>query len=370
MAEDGRTCRIHYFRPLSNCKLRCWLATPLVDKHQIEWILRLPDHVFEGVGIYPIVTVAHRSNHISENIVKYFEFKSAKELESANKSGVKNSRVVSVTQSSLKDDPWLFVPPWASKLLNQFRNSFTPLESVARKIFTGIATGANSTFVLRGRMMELEPDRLVPALIAPDVKKGKISWSGHYLLNPYEIVKDTPQPIDLDQFPRMKRYLETQKELLKLKYHTQRSRKDWYETHDTIDIRLARKKKIITPDIASSNRFAVDRGEFLCLNTCNIILYDESKKTEALAAILNSATFEFMLKLSSPRFGKQYFRYMKQNLRSLPVPNPETMTSETVARLSSSYIDKDWNALNKYVFDLYEVPKEARDRMIRFTQDG
>ena len=96
-------------------------------------------------------------------------------------------------------------------------------------------------------------------------------------------------------------------------------------------------------------------------------MYDESRKTEALAAILNSAIFEFLLKLSSPRLGTRYFRYMKQYLGAIPTPNPENMTSETVSHLSGSYSDKDWDAVNDRVFDLYKVPKALWARVTRLT---
>src|SRR5207245_8071779 len=195
------------------------LRSLLSTKAKIEWLFRLPDRIFEGVGIYPVVTIAQRSDRVSRNTLGYLELNSIEELQSVARKGhpFEDPRVVKVVQDSLDEAPWSFVPNWASAFVGRARHSCPPLESVARGMFTGVATGANSVFVLRGKTTDLEPDRLVPAVRAPDIKKGRIAWGGHYLLNPYNTVEGVPRAIDLDQYPLMKRYLERHKGLLKLK---------------------------------------------------------------------------------------------------------------------------------------------------------
>lgn len=338
----------------------------LSSQTRIRWMLKLPERIFGGVGIYPIITVAEKSDEISSNRVNYVEINSTQELELLGRPAKAfDSRTVAVQQPLLGSNPWSFVPEWAAHFVRTLQRSYPPLGSVARTIFTGIATGANSVFILRGRLRDIEPDLLIPVLRGPDINKARISWSGHYLLNPYETSEGAPRPIDLGTYPNARRYLEEHKQLLKLKYHTQEARKEWYETHDTIDIRLQQRKKIVTPDIARSNRFAVDRGEFLCLNTCNVILYDETNKTEALAALLNSILSEFLFRLSSPRLGKGYLRYMKQYLGRLPVMDPATLPKNVSWYLASCYGDREWDSLNDYVFDLYGIPKTVRARIRR-----
>ncbi len=51
----------------------------------------------------------------------------------------------------------------------------------------------------------VEPDRLLPMLMTRDTTTGVAQWSGTYLVNPWEDGK----LVDLDDYPRMRRYLES-----------------------------------------------------------------------------------------------------------------------------------------------------------------
>ena len=338
----------------------------LLAETTIESVFRLPEKIFEGVGIYPIVTIAQRgSPQRADHFIQYREIDSLSEGNSnGSKQGlIETTQPIQVKQSTLGQEAWSFIPAWAEEAIRKLRRSSLPLETVATSMSTGIATGANSVFVLQGSTMDLEPDRLLPVLIAPDVKKGQVEWSGHYILNPYDVTGGGPKPIDLDSYPRTREYLRQHKSLLELKYHALHAKKKWYETHDTVDSRLRNRKKIVTPDISSHNRFAVDYGEFACLNTCNMIFYDESARTEALASILNSNLLEFVFKLGSPRLSRLHYRYMQRYLGKLPVPDIQSLDKREVSYLSSCYRDRDWDSVDKYVFDRYGLSKGVSERV-------
>jgi hypothetical protein len=44
---------------------------------------------------------------------------------------------------------------------------------------------------------------MLPLAMSADVKSGKYGWTGHYLVNPW----DEGGPVDLDEWPRLSEYL-------------------------------------------------------------------------------------------------------------------------------------------------------------------
>ena len=339
----------------------------LLDRTHISWIIRLPEEVFEGVSAYPIVTVASKIEDHGQlsAITRYLDLRGKRAFKSFNSETkiFPPPGAIEIPQSDLGPGSWSFVPRWASEFIGRLRKSMPHLDSIAEEIRSGIATGANDVFVFHGKPSNIESELLLPVLAAPDIQKGQINWSGNYVLNPYQITNSELGPVDLARFPRARAYLESQRGFLEEKYHSKKAGKSWYVTHDIIDSRMLSAKKIVTPDLATSNRFAVDTGHFVCLNTCYVLLFPERTPLETLAAILDSSLLEFIFKLATPRASGNHYRYMKQFIKSLPVPDPSNMPSDLISHLSSAYRDKDWNAINEIVFDFYEVPERARRRI-------
>ena len=61
-----------------------------------------------------------------------------------------------------------------------------PIESevTGTRIGIGVASGADKIFVVKSAP-DVESERLLPMAMAYDLEDGKVNWSGHHLVNPW-----------------------------------------------------------------------------------------------------------------------------------------------------------------------------------------
>ena len=80
-------------------------------------------------------------------------------------------------------DPWPCQSPEQLALLRRLEDEFPPLEANA-KVGIGVATGNDKVFVTKDAHL-VEPSRLLKLAMAKDISSGKMQWSGHYLVDPW-----------------------------------------------------------------------------------------------------------------------------------------------------------------------------------------
>ena len=99
-------------------------------------------------------------------------------------------------------DPWPCVSPDRLALLKRLEAQFRPLENptTATRVSIGVATGADGVFVTRDPTL-VEPSRLLPLAMASDTRDGSLRWSGHYLVDPWEVGGHL---VDLREYPRLR----------------------------------------------------------------------------------------------------------------------------------------------------------------------
>src|SRR6202035_5636732 len=105
-------------------------------------------------------------------------------------------------------------------------------------------TGADAVFITRDPD-RVEEDRLLPLATAEDTKTGTLTWSGKYLVNPW----DEGQLVDLGRFPRLESYLRRHQTRLRGRHVAKRRPGSWYRTIDRIDPDLLARPKLLVPDI-------------------------------------------------------------------------------------------------------------------------
>jgi len=151
------------------------------------------------------------------------------------------------------------------------------------------------------------------------------------------------------------KYLEYHKPALQERYCVREQGKLWYETHDTIQTSLETSRRIVTPDLTSTARFAVTERK-ISHNTCYSIFYDG--KLSALAATLNSSVFEFLLKSSLPEMDSGFWRQMKRDLVDLPVPIPSQFGPKIENQMAEYYESKQWGEINTLLYEVLGLTSE------------
>ena len=288
------------------------------------------------------------------------------------------------------DDIWFFIPPDELKVAKKIKNLKThTLRELSEKINVGIKTTANSVFAnpVTKEFIErysLEEDIIHPCLRGTNIKRWKTEWNGNkekketYLIYPHKRQNNKTVPINLDDYPRVKKKLESHKKELNKRYYLQDAGRKWYEVWvyqnpDDFD----KKSKIVTSDLSSHNTFALDKNSFFCIDSCYyIILIDKSENHyKFILGLLNSKVIEFFHKrvVSTYVYSDKY-RYMTSYMRNYPIIfKPDGLIGkkiiETVNEIIKAVnenkpkeiIHELENQLDKIVYHLYQLDETEQN---------
>lgn len=279
--------------------------------------------VFEDAATVPCVTVWHRNDprnrpggrprsHVVVNRVSLA-------------ADVRRTPQVNETQlvdpARLTEGSWGFRRSRHQSLENQMTEGHRTLGDVTSRVSAGLTTGYNPAFILDlETAASLEPELVHPTVRGRDIAAHNICDRGEHMLVPYRWQSGQAQLVDLDDYPRARRWLERHRDKLEQRHCVRVWGKAWWDLHDPVNDPLHDTEKVLVPDLARSNRFASDLGRFVPQHS---VYYLTSTVVESvtLSAILNSPAIEFLVRTRAPRVKDGFSRYRKQFLVDLPVPD-------------------------------------------------
>lgn len=283
-----------------------------------------------------------------------------------------NGRVVATEErtihpSTLGVAPWRLLSSDLNKLASKLRSGHCTLKETSLRISAGPATGRDAVFVLpAAQCQDIEPDLMRPAVRGRDINAYRIANSGLHVLLPYTFDRaGIPQLIQLRKYPRAARYLERHQEELVKRHCVRVWQKRWYDLHDSPFADLARQPKILVPDVANSNRFAVDSGVYFPLHSAYYILLRPEIDLDYLVAVLNSSVAKFLIKLEAPVVKDGFNRFRQQFIMSLPIPAASADMRRSVVRIAQRGDEGMLDALVMRMFGLSE--REAATIHARLT---
>lgn len=255
----------------------------------------------------------------------------------------------------LEDSAWVFDLSYARVL----GNGFGGIEDQGYKIGIGVATGADKIFVSRDLPKQVEEEVLLPILLSKDIHKGKITWGGNYVLNPY-----TPsgQLIDLKRYPKAKAYFEQHSHLLKKRHVAKNRPVQWYKTIDRIYPELTKRKKLILPDMTSDKLIVLEKGKYYPHHNLYYITNENEEDLKVLACFLMSDFVMWQLKLLSTLMNGGFVRWQSQNLRKLRIPRLEDLPPSTRKELVYCFDHQDLPAINSLVKECVKQALIAKSR--------
>ncbi len=250
--------------------------------------------------------------------------------------------------TSLPAEPnrvWTFHDEREKSLLGKLKGpACYKLEDLCVKISVGLKTTADSVFIkpmTKDFIKEhsFEEDLVFPVLESHNIRRWFCNWNAErdlYVLYPHVEQNDKVVPVDLDVFPKVKDYLETHRQQLGSRNYLIESQRRWYEIWVHQSPKDFRQRKIVTPDISSSNKFAIDEKGFFVNGTCfYIILKDQSDWSYYfILGLLNSKVIEFFHKITSGNslYAKR-FRYWTTYISGYPIPKELFDRSSPIAKL-------------------------------------
>ncbi|MGQ3411415.1 Eco57I restriction-modification methylase domain-containing protein [Natrinema sp. LN54] len=337
------------------------LRSKILSDTHIKALIDLEDDPFPKVDAYPVITIFEKED---KSFPRYqvdnsFYYCTAETDDLSEISVFDQDLVhfdngmdcVEYNQSDLDQSAWDLQKPEIKKVKSALEDKLIRFDKLPIDIRAGIATAADDVFIINKQTAnKLEDDILVPVIRGRDVQKGSTSWDDSYIINPYRHDKSV---VNISEYPKTKSYLSKYKSKLEDRYCVRERNKRWYETHDTIDYNQETKRRIITPDVTSDNRFAIVEGS-ISHNTCYSIYYEGD--LELLIGYLNSSVFRYLLKSSMPEIRTGYWRQMKRDLKQIPVIDPSIYTAEQRDEMIRLVSQKDWDKIDDVIYRILDVP--------------
>ena len=315
----------------------------------------------DEVSAYPAITVFERSQsspHSQPGLTRIVRKPTidreslrglARDLRS--KHVAKNSEVQEATIQTNGMSPWILESDARTALLRRIEREYPTLEEAGCKVGIGVATGADKAFIGRYDDLDVEADRKLPLVTTKDIQSGEVQWQGKGVINPFA---DDGKLVDLDSYPKLRGYLEQRKDRIAGRHCARKNPANWYRTIDRIWPSLAKRPKLLIPDIKGEAHIVYEPGHFYPHHNLYYVVSDEWDLRALQAVLLSSITNLFIATYSTPMRGG-YLRFQAQYLRRLRLPKWTDVNQRLRTRLVEAGRARAIANCNQAAFDLYEI---------------
>jgi adenine-specific DNA-methyltransferase len=238
------------------------------------------------------------------------------------------------------------------------------LGQLAVRISAGLATGRDSVFVVSADIASrLDRELLHPAVRGRDLGPLTMNDPDLFILLPFTFCENRSALVNIHDYPRTHRYLQTFRADLKTRHCVRTWGKAWFDIHDPVLENVTRVPKVLVPDIAAGPRFVFDDGRRCPLHSAYYIV-PKDIDGRFLAAILNSRPIEFLIRMRAPIVKDGFNRYRRQFLVDLPIPAIDEGTREQIVEAAERKDLDGLDALAADVFRLSDAQRRTIDRHI------
>ena len=256
-------------------------------------------------------------------------------------------------------EPWLLESADQMAMIRRLEERFLLLEEVGCKVGIGVATGADKAFIGNFDALDVEPDRKLPLVTTTDIMSGEVAWRGQGVINPFA---ESGRLVDLDDYPRLRRYLEARREVIAGRHCAQKAPANWYRTIDRITPTLAARPKLLIPDIKGEAHIVFEAGKLYPHHNLYYVTSDDWE-LRALQAVLLSAVTRLFVATYSTKMRGGFLRFQAQYLRRIRIPRWVDVPEPLRRELAEAAITRDVQACNRAAFKLYGLSHEERSAL-------
>ncbi len=254
------------------------------------------------------------------------------------------------------NEPWILEAPDQLALVRRLEALYPTLEEAGCNVGIGVATGADKAFIGPYETLDVEEDRKLPLAMTADIASGAVCWQGLGVINPF---KDDGSLVALDEYPRLRGYLEARRAIIARRHVAQKAPASWYRTIDRITPSIATRPKLLIPDIKGEAHIVYEPGKLYPHHNLYYIVSD-TWDLRALRAVLRSGIARLFVATYSTRMRGGFLRFQAQYLRRIRVPQWEAVPIPLREALITADVTDNIGAAHEAGSLLYELTDTER----------
>ncbi len=362
LADGGKLgfiCADRWMRNTYGKHLRHLIA----NSYSVEsvWTMHDVDAFEAAVSAYPAITVLGTAKGTAPTIINAqakFDTNSAREALAFIHSGHPEGKGTHWDGARLEqwfstDDFWPSASPSTILHLEHLQRTFPALEDDGTtRVGIGVATGADKAFILKSTDVgDIEPDRLLPLVMADDIRSGYLKEPGKVMLNPWDAQGNL---IDPAKYPHFIQALESQ-EAVKKRFIARKNTDHWFRTIDKVRPGLTKKPKLLLQDMKAKITPVLEPGGYYPHHNLYYIISD-SWDMEVLGGLLLSRVAEAFIQAYGVKMRGGTLRFQAQYLRKIVVPSPNSISEPDAKTLREAFRKKDREAATRVAERVYGIP--------------
>ena len=305
------------------------------------------------VSAYPAITIIERGQKPTTRVFARpeieNEFLSKLAADITLPALPKKSPVREIEHVAVNGEPWILDSFDELALVRRLEAAFPKLEEAGCRVGIGVATGADNAFIGDYEDLDVEPSRKLPLVMTRDILDDHAAWRGRGIVNPFG---DDGKLVRLEEFPKLRTYLEARKEQIAGRHVAEKNPHNWYRTIDRIYPELTWREKLLIPDIKGDASVVYEEGKLYPHHNLYYITSDEWD-VRALQAVMRSGIARLFVGLYCTRMRGGYLRFQAQYLRKIRIPHWSSVSPELRDRLAQVSETNDPHMRNEIVSELY-----------------
>jgi len=217
------------------------------------------------------------------------------------------------------------------------------------KIHVGVKTTADKVFI-RSDWADLpseERPELLKPLITHHIARRFRARNAHLtrqILYPHTQRNGKRSAVDLEKYPRSKRYLEAHRKTLEKRKYLRESGRAWFEIWVPQSPKAWAKPKLVFRDICEHPVFWLDLSGAVVNGDCYWLQADgrEAERLLWLAAAVGNSSFieEFYDRRFNNKLYSRRRRFLTQYVEQFPLPDPDGALGQAIIRLAREVYEK------------------------------
>jgi adenine-specific DNA-methyltransferase len=237
----------------------------------------------------------------------------------------------------------------ATKTVSVAQKRFSKIEDAGCSIRVGSATGCNEVFLGSRQTLPIERSRLLPFVNAHSINKGKVHWTGTYLVNVFDA---RGKVVTLARFPRMAAYLRKHQKQLRARAKASKS-KTWWRSIDSLHPDWYAARKLLVIDVSASPVIGLDNDGY-CAGSGVYQIKSRNWPLDDLHVLLSAGVLGLFVSALSAGAANGFHRFQKSQIAAVHIPRWDQLDAGWKKKFKAARRAKNGEAILKLVAEQYE----------------